>query len=160
MAFKVTTESAPVLPIRGLPNVCPSRVYSHKLRRDVHNRYAITIPQFFAEPPARPDPSADDDVKNNYAMFALSTFFPYDRQKSLLPGETLWEQFQSWERLRPRGEQDVFAFHCLANVQQRQEARAHMRIASKKARARASRSAADTDHGQKVKNRLPVLYSI
>lgn len=97
----------------------------------------------FVEPPLRPHVSSSSEEKNNYAVFALSLFYPFDRHLDDLAGKTLWDKYVFWNDNRPRMAMDDHAFRCLDNIEVRQNARSQMRIHSQKQRvlARAMRAA-------------------
>jgi hypothetical protein len=141
MAFVCCDDPYADLPISPVPGVSATKSYGHKPRRNKEHDAAIAVPQMFAEPPARPADDAPFDVREAYAVFALATFFPYDRLMSSFPqSSTYWAKLQAWEQLRPRGDKDDFAMRALGNVQNRQEACAfirseHNRIRSSNKRA-------------------------
>ncbi len=58
----------------------------------------------------------------------------YDDGEDLRDATTLWSLFRRWERRRPRGDKDAFAFRCLHNIELRLEARSRMREDSNKMR--------------------------
>ena len=110
--------------------------YGHNPYTHVDHTPAIRMPQFFGNAPALPDNEAPDAQKEDYAAFALGNFYPYDSLLSRLEGDTLWAKYQDWRTREKavRPEKDTFAFRCLYNIQVHCNARAQMRMESKKAR--------------------------
>lgn len=108
-----------------------SRLYGHKPYYDRCGKPALRIPQLYRDPPPYPDASASQDVKDDYAAWALGNFFPFDEMLQHLEGGSLWDKFQNWKSSLPRGDMDRFAMRCLDHFQHQSEARSQMCIHNK-----------------------------
>lgn len=143
MAFqctKATTRDSDLLKLNesaGAPN------YGHKPFKNKSGKPSIRVPQFYTEPPIRPDESAPLRVKEEYAAFVLGNFTPYDKSLSSLPGESLWTKLQYWETHPPEvkegdpvsqelKQRHEFAKMVISNYQTRAEARLAMREENKR----------------------------
>lgn len=143
------TADSKLFPLRG--DLGRKSGYAHKPRLDRAKIPAIAIPQPMKEHPKRPSVDAPTDMKEEYAAWALGNFYsdrllhklyPLDLDRAsdeyededLRDVSTLWSLFRRWERRRPRGDKDEFAFRCLHNIELRLEARSQMREDSNKMR--------------------------
>lgn len=144
-----STADSRLFPIDG--DLGRNSGYTHKPRLDRAKVPVIVIPQPLKEHPKRPSPDAPVDMKEEYAAWAIGNFYSdrlvsklypdvSDRASDIYDGEdlrdetTLWSLFKRWERRRPRGDKDTFAFRCLHNIELRLEARSRMREDSNKMR--------------------------
>ena len=141
---KATTADARLFPFKRHAGRGGRVLLAHKPRMDRSRRPAIAIPQPTREHPRRPADNADEEVKKQYAAWALGNFYS-DRLLALLaPGDDdcvstfgksdLWSMFLRWERRQPRGEKDAFAMRCIHNIELRLKARALMRDENKHGR--------------------------
>jgi hypothetical protein len=144
------TADAKLFPLSG--DLGNNSGYAHKPRLDRMKVPVIAIPQPLKEHPKRPSADAPADMKEEYAAWALGNFYTdrlmhklypedgdraadvYDDGEDLRDATTLWSLFRRWERRRPRGDKDAFAFRCLHNIELRLEARSRMREDSNKMR--------------------------
>lgn len=152
---KPTTSDAKLFPLKRDAGRGRGVWLAHKPRMDRSKRPAIAIPQPTREHPRRPADDAAEEVKKQYAAWALGNFFSDRLMELLQPGDDddastldkvdLWSMFLRWERRRPRGEKDALALQCIHNIELRLKARALMRD--------------DTKHGRILRRELLTAVS-